>query len=848
MSLSQRPPMRSRVKPILRIPRSSRDLAAKKLAFIIEAVVANPDSGPAWDRLFHFSSRCLRVPKRGGRRWNLARAINEQIRAEVDPPLSPSPDHPQSRQSRRKVRDPLMSLAALVSYKLEEGDFKGAVRLACSEDSVASENGSTLDALRLKHPPPHPDTIFPSPDESNQSPIIVEEAVALAIRSFPNGSAGGPDGLLPHLKDLTGVSAESGGRELLSALTSLVNTILQGKIPGAVRPLFFGANLTALTKKDGGVRPIAVGCTLRRVVVKCAGRYITNAMGALLAPRQLGYGTALGCEAAVHATRLYLRHLQSSQVILKLNFKNAFNCICRDKMLQAVSDLAPELAPFVYSAYSEPSYLFWGGNSLLSLEGVQQGDPLGPLLFCLTIHKLTSQLESELCLFYLDDGTLGGEAEQVLRDLLLIEQGAKELGLSLNHAKSEVISTEPAARNILLASAPNLHVTDPAFATLLGSPLGSIECINESIREKVESLRILGDRFKYLHAQDSLLLLRHSLAIPRLSYTLRTSPCFVSPELAEYDDLLRTITSSITNICLPGSVSSWTQATLPVKHGGLGIRSAAQLAPSAFLASAAGCSTLVAQIIPIHLKEVPIVARAEAFNFWMQGHDNPPPISVSHCQREWDSPRFRASVQALIDNAPDARSRARLLAVSRKGTGAWLNALPVSALGLRMDDETTRVAVGLRLGTPLCHPHECSNCGAMVDDLATHGLSYRFSEGRHPRHAEVNSIIQRALTSAKVPSRLELSGLYRSDGKRPDGCTILPWKFGKMLVWDATDTYAPSHISDATREAGAVAVQAEWLKNAKYTHLVLSHHFVPFAIETSGVLGQAAFGLLSDLG
>ena len=38
-----------------------------------------------------------------------------------------------------------------------------------------------------------------------------------------------------------------------------------------------------------------------------------------------------------------------------------------------------------------------------------------------------------------------------------------------------------------------------------------------------------------------------------------------------------------------------------------------------------------------------------------------------------------------------------------------------------------------------------------------------------------------------------------------------------MLVWDATcpDTYAPSHISDASRETGAVAAQAERLKNAK---------------------------------
>ena len=53
-------------------------------------------------------------------------------------------------------------------------------------------------------------------------------------------------------------------------------------------------------------------------------------------------------------------------------------------------------------------------------------------------------------------------------------------------------------------------------------------------------------------------------------------------------------------------------------------------------------------------------------------------------------------------------------------------------LGLRMEDETIRVAVGLRLGIPLCRPHKCSHCGATVDDLATHGLSCRWSEGRAP--------------------------------------------------------------------------------------------------------------------
>ena len=813
----QRPPNRSDVKILKRIPHSSREVAAKRLASVVEAIVAKNDQA-SWNRLLRFATRCLRAPKRGGRRWNMAREINEQIRAESDPP--PVSSHPKPHLKRPKTRDALEALASLVASKLEEGNLKGAVRLACSQETIADTSDKTLAALHQKHPPPHPDSCLPPPPEDcSLTPLILEEAVATAIRSFPNGSAGGPDGLSPqHLKDMIGTSAQGGGPALLRALTSLINIILQGKTPRAVRPFFFGASLVALEKKDGGVRPIAVGCTIRRLAAKMAGSHIMDTMGALLAPRQLGYGTPQGAEAAVHATRLFL----PNEVILKLDFKNAFNTIWRDKMLNAVRSLVPEIAPFVHSAYGEPSTLFWGQQTLSSREGVQQGDPLGPLLFCLTIHELCTQLESDLCLFYLDDGTLGGSPQEVLRDLQLVEQGAAELGLSLNHEKSEVISIDPAAREPLLTVAPSLSVTYPDCSSLLGSPLGSVDCISQAIRDKTASLQTMGDRLSYLHAQDALLFLRHSFAIPKLLYTLRTAPCFLSNELSTYDDVLKSITSRITNVSLSDSDAAWIQASLPVKHGGLGIRSAAQLAPSAFLASAAGSSGLVSQILPARLQEVPYAARAEALSSWMQGHDSPPPPDpVAHRQRMWDLPRVRATSQALTNDAPDPRSRARLLAACRSESGAWLQALPVPSLGLRLDDETTRVAVGLRLGTSLCRPHQCTHCGAEVDHLATHGLNCRWSEGRHPRHAAVNDVIHRSLTSANIPSRLEPSGLYRSDGKRPDGCSIIPWRSGKVLVWDATcpDTYAPSHIPAAVRGAGTVAAQAERVKLAKYAHL-----------------------------
>ena len=66
-------------------------------------------------------------------------------------------------------------------------------------------------------------------------------------------------------------------------------------------------------------------------------------IGDLLSPLQLGFGTAKIAEAAVHVGRLFLANSASDKVLLKLNFKNAFNSVRRDKMLEAVQDLSLRL-------------------------------------------------------------------------------------------------------------------------------------------------------------------------------------------------------------------------------------------------------------------------------------------------------------------------------------------------------------------------------------------------------------------------------------------------------------------------------------------------------------------------
>ncbi len=101
-----------------------------------------------------------------------------------------------------------------------------------------------------------------------------------------------------------------------------------------------------------------------------------------------------------------------------------------------------------------------------------------------------------------------------------------------------------------------------------------------------------------------------------------------------------------------------------------------------------------------------------------------------------------------------------------------------------LDSEVIRVAAGLCLSVTLWLPHQCHQCSANVDHLELHGLSCRKSQGRYPRHAAVNVLIRRSL--ANIPSHLEPSGIMRSDGKRPDGATVMPWKNGRTMVWDAT--------------------------------------------------------------
>ena len=94
----------------------------------------------------------------------------------------------------------------------------------------------------------------------------------------------------------------------------------------------------------------------------------------------------------------------------------------------------------------------------------------------------------------MDDATMGGKSYEALEDLKTVETFAKDLGLQLNHPKSELICSNSSILEVMAREVPGLQKLDPDSAELLGSPIGGTEAINTTIKAKIGKLQLLGDR------------------------------------------------------------------------------------------------------------------------------------------------------------------------------------------------------------------------------------------------------------------------------------------------------------------------------------------------------------------
>lgn len=839
------------------IPRSARLCFADKFEFYLENLVLNPTNVIAWLDFLFFPLLGLRKPK-AQQECSLAKCIKQQI---LDFQGFVSDEIPVTgKTTTKKVNSKKpnkKNFATNISSKINEGNVKGAVKYLLSEDSLAEVSTPNAKILENKHPKAlteiHSDVLALNELALSVSPLDV----ITQMMKFPNGSAHGLDGLKPqHLKDMFHIKGDTKYSELewlpsslLTKYTTLINLILAGKVPAEIKPVLFGARLIALTKKDGGLRPIAIGCALRRLCSKLCCFFTKHKATEILAPIQVGVSVSGGAESMVHSTKHFLN--DSNQCLLKIDFQNAFNSVQRGAFLAETQKHLPQIHNYSVCAYELESALLFGPHTIHSCTGVQQGDPIGPLLFSMAINPIITKLSLPLNVWYLDDGVIGGCAKDVITAFNYLIEHCNEIGLSINMSKCEFLSSNSNDNDNFLAIFPHVKKCNPSSSELLGIPLGGPGEISKHVEKLVQMLQKIEDKLMLIPQHIAYFLLIKCLWLPKITYLIRCSPSFQT-NLTAIDITCRDLLSKILNLNLENSI--WTQATLPIKDGGLGLRSLQSIAPSCYLSSRNNTVTLCNKILANSPTPYSLTDRIyqEGLQFWLQNSNaSEPPSENAACkQNNWDRPVVEAQKTALLDSL-DVSDKARFHSTSSKYSGSWLQCLPSANLGLCLGNDSFRLAVGLRLGAKLCEEHTCDFCGVQIDTKAHHILHCKRSQaGVINRHNQLNKLLYNTCQKSQLGAILEPRHISSSTNKHPDGVTVQPWSKGKTLAWDVTviSPTAASYVSSSSNAQGFSATAAANRKHEKYHHLKANMLFLPIVFETFGFIEQHSLNAIKTLG
>ena len=310
-------------------------------------------------------------------------------------------------------------------------------------------------------------------------------------RRPPTGLPGG------HLKEAL---ATAHADEVLVHLAAVVQLV--GDAPADLAQHLAGATLHALPKGQDDVRPIAVGETLRRLASKCLCQAMRDSAQDLLAPLQVGVAVPLGGEAAVHTARqwMYRRGGHATDVFLKVDFHNAFNTVDRAALLRQVRLHLPGLAPWAEWCYSRHSRLLFHGDVLTSDAGVQQGDPLGPLLFALALQPAmqaaqAGPLNQSPHLIFAGRCLLSCDYRAVAAGYARLAAAARQVGPHINLAKSELIPCGgPDSAIDRGVFPPGIAINPTTCFTLLGAPINGVAfCEQQTVAQRVDKARPLLD-------------------------------------------------------------------------------------------------------------------------------------------------------------------------------------------------------------------------------------------------------------------------------------------------------------------------------------------------------------------
>jgi hypothetical protein len=676
------------------------------------------------------------------------------------------------------------------------------------------------------------------------------EEVEDALASFPKGSAGGLSGLMAAHLHGENTPARS---QLLQALARVCSDFAWGNLPMETSTYLAGARLIPLGKKDGGVRPIAIGELIRRVAGKILVRRYQHDASQNLCPVQLGVGTKGGCEAIIHKSRDWFARAAPNQGLVQLDFSNAFNTISRQVLLDAIARHCPFFLPFAVACYGSPSTLSAPGISIQSAEGSHQGCPCSPLFFGVATFeaaKLSLGEGIDWAHWYLDDGALAGSFSSLDATVNAVESAARSIGLRLNRAKCCVLFNDEPPSDCLLRGIPR-H--DRSKATrILGTPLGDVEqCKGWVDCQVINPLQRALDRLENLaDPQAASLILRQCLSACKGNWILRTADPGTAAWAANMiSPLIRKAWATI--LGSPVQDAQWELANLPVRLGGAGISDPRDIWEAANVSSwlSALSTPGVAILAP------PAAMRAAVCNLatkspglgrplleaWDRGNLGViklHPLYAKWCSQECWMEEFWEKRAAKFDaEATDRLSNLRRLQEA-PNAGLWMLSTPEKDQGSNFSPIEWQALLCFRTGVPLRSTSgHCARCGAALDVHGDHALACTAS-GLYRRHNRVrDAIFELSRTAGWAPeSEVMLPGCM----SRPADVLLRAAETSPVAL-DVTVSH-PLRLSSSIAVRGNVTSSAEAAERQKLQLYGASCQaagwlFRPMGFETTGGIG-----------
>jgi len=667
------------------------------------------------------------------------------------------------------------------------------------------------------------------------------------------------------------------------------------------------SRLILLPKPNGGIRPIAIGDSTLRLLLRVVNNKVAKIVGRKLEPHQVAVGTSGGCEIMAALCQHTLEQGTGdtdNRAVKSIDLPNAFNLINRRSIASGLREYCPELLELFRITYDQPAELRAhttdGRGQLIGLseKGCRQGDPLSMLYFSVGIHPALLAIHDTLTLAHLranvtyaptviayaDDMTLHGKDAVIVTCMTDIDHHIKDAtGITSNLAKSRLMGK--GVTDLILP--PQLDGLDcnEHGGKIVGVPIGTEVTRHtasaETLAKQNQAIDVVSNH-TVLSNQTKFALLRHCVNAKPHYLCRNVYPPLIREGLNLFDEHMDNALAVITGCPLDDKAR--VLRGLPTQLGGCGLRRHCGMQSVNDYNSR---NNLISSFAIVHLpefaatlNETPTLPLNAAAPNPPENEDNSPTADLSTELKQTHRDLLTSTLVLNLQEGAKHNAWIRSGSLSSTSThtfsGGWLRWMGGNDQRWTMKDNVFTNALRARLCLPDCNMHlACANTGNHAQNQQDEFIDlheiFHHSVLCYPapgvaryikyRHDYVVQALKQLLSDVIFPDavtpeaalRLEVDTEKKDHNDQAIVADILWVEHYNSARENRTfidvAVVSPCGIDGTGRDDGFAATHAASAKQARYAEVDDAENttFIPFILETNGCIGSHACSFLSQL-